>query len=158
MCPLAKQKRLFFSSSNNMSVSAFDLLHLDIWGLFRVPTVDGYKYFLTIVDDCTKVTWVYLLKDKSSVITVFPEFLTFVETQFKTSVKTIQTDNAPEHSFTSKKKTKAYNITFHVLPLHNRTLLWKENISISLMWLAHYSFNLTFLLTIGGIAFKQQFI
>ena len=106
VCPLAKQKRLSFSSSNNMFLSAIDLLHLDIWGPFHVPTVDGYKYFLTIVDDCTRVTWVYLLKDKSSVITVFPEFLTFVETQFKTSVKAIQTDNAPELSFTSLLKNK----------------------------------------------------
>ena len=61
---------------------------------------------MTIVDDCTRVTWVYFLKDKSSVITVFPEFLTFVETQFKTLVKAIRTDNAPELSFTSLLKNK----------------------------------------------------
>lgn len=95
-----------FGHDHLMYVSAFDLLHLDIWSPFHVPTVDGYKYFLTIVDDCTRVTWVYLLKDKSSVITVFPEFLAFVETQFTTSVKAIRTDNAPELSFTSLLKTK----------------------------------------------------
>ena len=28
-------------------------------------TLDGFKYFLTIVDDFTRCTWVYLLKQKS---------------------------------------------------------------------------------------------
>lgn len=84
-----------------MSSSAFELLHLDIWGPFYVPTTDGYKYFLTIVDDCTRATWVYLLKDKSSVTTVFPAFLTLIENQYNASVKAIRSDNAPELSFRS---------------------------------------------------------
>ena len=112
ICPLAKQKRLPFSSSNNMAASPFDLLHLDVWGPFRVPTIDGYRYFLTIVDDCSRVTWIYLLKDKSSVTTVFPELLTFIETQFNTSVKAIRTDNVPELSFTSLLATKGIHHYF----------------------------------------------
>lgn len=75
ICPLAKQKRLSFEFHNNFSSAPFDLLHLDVWGPFHVPTVDEYKYFFTIVDDCTKVTWLYLLKNKSSVQNVFPVFL-----------------------------------------------------------------------------------
>ena len=65
VCPLAKQKSISFQSSNNMSPFPFDLIHLDIWGPFHEPTNEGYKYFLTIVDDCTRATWVYLLKNKS---------------------------------------------------------------------------------------------
>lgn len=83
MCPLAKQKCLPFTSLNNLSTSAFDLLHLDIWGPFHVPTIDGFKYFLTIVDDCTHVSWIYLLKDKGSVATVFPSFLTLLKIYLK---------------------------------------------------------------------------
>lgn len=105
VCPLAKQKRLSFSSANNLSSSPFELLHLDVWGPFHVPTVDEYKYFFTIVDDCTRVTWLYLLKNKSSVQTVFPEFLAYVETQYNAKVKSIRSDNAPELAFKSLLKT-----------------------------------------------------
>ena len=49
--PLAKQKRLPFPFNNNLSTFAFDLLHMDVWGPYSTPTLDGYKYFLTIVDD-----------------------------------------------------------------------------------------------------------
>ncbi|XP_057952900.1 uncharacterized protein LOC131147125 [Malania oleifera] len=33
--------------------------------LKSIPTIDSYKYFLTIVDDHSRCTWVYLLKHKS---------------------------------------------------------------------------------------------
>ena len=115
VCPLAKQKRLSFPSSENIYSSAFELLHVDIWGPFHVPTIDEYKYFFTIVDDHTRVTWLYLLKTKSSVQTVFPDFLTYVETQFNAKVKSIRSDNAPELSFNSLLKTKGLNLLVMII-------------------------------------------
>ncbi|XP_010495376.1 PREDICTED: uncharacterized protein LOC104772464 [Camelina sativa] len=100
VCPLAKQKRLSFESNGHRSTTPFDLVHLDIWGPFAVESVEGYKYFLTIVDDYSRVTWVYLLHNKSEVSVKFPLFLKLVETQYHTKVKKIRTDNAPELAFT----------------------------------------------------------
>lgn len=51
ICPLAKQKRLPFHVSSSQSNKAFQLVHVDIWGLFSIPFYSGYQYFLTIVDD-----------------------------------------------------------------------------------------------------------
>ena len=62
ICPLAKQKRLPFGSSNNLSSCPFDLIHCDTWGPFHLPSHTGHRYFLTIVDDCTRFTWLFLLK------------------------------------------------------------------------------------------------
>ena len=56
ICPLAKHKRLPFPFHNHVSEFPFDLIHCDIWGPYVVPTVAGHKYFLTIVDDCTRST------------------------------------------------------------------------------------------------------
>ena len=99
ICPLAKQRSLPFVSGPKLSVNPFDLIHIDIWGPFSVESIEGFKYFLTIVDDCTRVTWLYMLRNKSDVKTVFPTFLTHVETQFKTIVKKVRSDNAPELAF-----------------------------------------------------------
>ena len=63
ICPLAKQKRLPFPFNNNLSTFAFDLLHMDVWSPYSTPTLDGYKYFLTIVDDATRATWVYFVRE-----------------------------------------------------------------------------------------------
>lgn len=58
-----------------------------------------------MVDDCTRVTWIYLLKDKSSVVSVFPEFIQFVKMQYQMNIKAIRSDNAPKLAFTSLLRT-----------------------------------------------------
>ena len=65
VCHLSKQKRLPFPSSSHVSVQPFKLVHCDLWGPFSTCTVEGFRYFLTIVDDFSHCTWVYLLKNKS---------------------------------------------------------------------------------------------
>ena len=57
-------RHLSFVSNNHLSIHVFDLIHCDIWGPYNVPTHDGMRYFLTIVDDCSRFTWTYLLKYK----------------------------------------------------------------------------------------------
>ena len=69
-CHLAKQRRLSFPSHNNLSHSIFDLVYIDIWGPFHVPTSFGHRIFSHQVDDCSYATWVYLLRQKSDVLTV----------------------------------------------------------------------------------------
>ena len=96
VCPLAKQKRLSFPFHNHKSDTPFALLHLDIWGTFSIESVAGHKYFLTIVDDATRVTWVYMLRNKNDVSHVFPAFITLIQTQYNARLKAIRTDNAPE--------------------------------------------------------------
>ena len=64
ICPIAKKKRLPFTSSTNVAKFPFALIHCDLCGAFSIPTMHGYRYFLTIVDDFSRCTWVYLLKAK----------------------------------------------------------------------------------------------
>lgn len=45
------------------------------------------------------MTWIYFLRLKSDVTTIFPEFLKLVQTQFGCTVKSIRSDNAPELQF-----------------------------------------------------------
>lgn len=72
------------------------MIHIDVWDPFSVITHEGYRYFFTIVDDHSRATWVFLLKSKSDVLTVFPEFVTLVENQYKKRIKSVRADNAPE--------------------------------------------------------------
>ncbi|XP_070013032.1 uncharacterized protein [Nicotiana sylvestris] len=43
----------------------FNLVHLDLWGPYKIPTFDKKHYFLTVVDDNTRYAWIYLLQLKS---------------------------------------------------------------------------------------------
>ncbi|KZV48565.1 hypothetical protein F511_32101 [Dorcoceras hygrometricum] len=53
VCHMSKQKRLPFESHNKTAAHSFELLHIDVWGPFSKYSVDGYRFFLTIVDDHT---------------------------------------------------------------------------------------------------------
>ncbi|KAK9682189.1 hypothetical protein RND81_10G056600 [Saponaria officinalis] len=64
-CPMAKLTKFPFPNRTTKSLKPFELIHMDIWGPYGVPYKGHYRYFLTIVDDYSRATWVYLLKFKS---------------------------------------------------------------------------------------------
>ena len=72
------------------------MIHCNLWGPFATSTIDGFKYFLTIVDDYSRCTWVYLLKHKYEIQIFLPQFATVVNTQFNSKIKTIRCDNGTE--------------------------------------------------------------
>ncbi|KAK4384958.1 Retrovirus-related Pol polyprotein from transposon RE1 [Sesamum angolense] len=65
VCPLAKQSRLPFSTCEIHSKNPFELIHVDLWGPYKTPTLDGCNYFLTVVDDFSRATWTFLLRYKT---------------------------------------------------------------------------------------------
>ncbi|GJZ21031.1 ribonuclease H-like domain-containing protein [Tanacetum coccineum] len=64
VCHRAKQTRESFPLSDHKSKNPGELVHFDLWGPYRVTSKEGYKYFLTIVDDFSRAVWVYLIKSK----------------------------------------------------------------------------------------------
>lgn len=58
-----------------------------MWGPYDTPTFDGNKFFLTIVDDISKIVWVFLLKLKSDVLVILKHFVSMIDTQFNAMLK-----------------------------------------------------------------------
>lgn len=100
ICPLAKQRRVSFPTSAHSALHKFDLVHCDIWGPNSVIAVDGSRFFLTIVDDHSRTTWVYMLRNKSDTRSCLIAFYNLIETQFHTKIKTIRSDNGAEFRMT----------------------------------------------------------
>lgn len=71
---------------------AFQLIHSDIWGPAYLSSSQGYKYYLSFVDDYTRYTWLYPLTLKSEAAKSVKHFIAMVHTQFKTKVDKFQTD------------------------------------------------------------------
>ena len=79
-----------------MSIFAFDLIHYDVWGPFAQPTQNGFRYFLSIVDDSTRSTWIYHMKHKSETRFLLQPFYNMICIQFNTKIKAIRIDNLKE--------------------------------------------------------------
>ena len=61
-CPLAKFTKLPYHQSTSRASKPFDLVHLDTWGPYKVRTRGNFRYFLTLVDDHTCMTWIFFVK------------------------------------------------------------------------------------------------
>ena len=96
VCLRAKQTRDCFPISMNKTSMIFELIHVDLWGPYRVPSHSGARYFLTIVDDYSRGVWLYLLNDKTEAPEQLRNFFALTERQFNTKVKTIRSDNGSE--------------------------------------------------------------
>ena len=68
------------------------LVHLDVWGPYRVTNKDGYKYFLTLVDYFGKAVWVYLPRSKAEVSGYLERFIKLIFTQFGEKIKVLRYD------------------------------------------------------------------
>ena len=63
-CESGKHPRATYQSRvNNRNSSAFELVYSDVWGTSRVLSVKGFRYFFIFVDDFSRMTWFYLLKE-----------------------------------------------------------------------------------------------
>lgn len=96
VCPRARQSRLPFPNSEIKITRCFELLHVDTWGPFKTSTHDGCKLFLTIVDDFSRLTWIYMMYNKSDVVQILSNFVESIKTQFFAIVQKIRKDNAQE--------------------------------------------------------------
>lgn len=101
ICFRAKQTREVFYDSMNKTSECFSLIHVDVWGPYRVPSSCGAVYFLTIVDDFSRAVWTYLLLEKSEVKDVLKQFFAYAEKQFGMSVKMVRSNNGTKFVVTT---------------------------------------------------------
>jgi len=86
-CQFAKHHRYSYVPRVNKRVaSPFELIHSDVWGPCPVLSKSGFRYFVTFIDDYSCVTWLYLMRNRSELLSIFSAFCAEIKTQFNVSV------------------------------------------------------------------------
>ncbi|KAA0062501.1 Beta-galactosidase [Cucumis melo var. makuwa] len=93
VCIRTKQHRVSFPSQPHKPTQPFTLIHRDVWGPSKVTTSSGRRWFVTFIDDHTRLTWVYLITDKSEVSSIFQNFYHTVATKFDTKIAILRSNN-----------------------------------------------------------------
>jgi hypothetical protein len=70
-CELAKSHRKPYFSSSNKCSKPFMVIHSDIWGPATISSISKARYFITFIDECTRMTWVSLLHKKVMAVLLF---------------------------------------------------------------------------------------
>lgn len=82
-----------FSKHCNRSGFPFSIVYSDVWGPSTIVSLSGYKYFIIIIDNFSRATWVYLLKNKSDVCVAFKYFHSMIVTQFNDKISILHSNN-----------------------------------------------------------------
>jgi transposase InsO family protein len=93
-CQAGKQVGAHHPHKNIMMTDRpLELLHMDLFGLIAYISIDGSKYYLVIVDDYSRFTWVFFLQEKSQTQEPLKRFLRQAQNEFGLRVKKIRSNN-----------------------------------------------------------------
>ncbi|KAI5313515.1 hypothetical protein L3X38_042691 [Prunus dulcis] len=96
-CMLGKQHRDSFPLESTWRAShPLELVHTDICGPMKTDSISGNKYFLLFTDDCTRMSWVYFIRNKSSALECFRKFKAMTELQSGYKIKGLRSDRGGE--------------------------------------------------------------
>ncbi|KAH9670747.1 hypothetical protein KPL70_017094 [Citrus sinensis] len=96
VCVLGKSSRTSFKTAVHNTKGTLDYIHSYLWGPSQTISLGGAKYFLSFIDDYSRMVWVYVLKGKDEVFERFKQWKALVETQSGRKIKRLRTDNGLE--------------------------------------------------------------
>jgi hypothetical protein len=90
-----------FKSKEYSTTTPLEIVHTDLVGPTTTMGLKGEKYFMLLVDDYTRMTTVWFLKNKSEDFENFKIYKEMVENEMDSRIKCLRSNNGVE--FTSKK-------------------------------------------------------
>lgn len=75
-----------------------EVVYSDVCGPFEVESLGGNKYFVSFVDEFSRMLWIYLIKTKDEVFSVFKRFKVQAEKQAERQIKILMTDGGGEYT------------------------------------------------------------
>ena len=99
-CIRGKQHREAFpKTASRRATVPLELVHTDLCGPMAKDSLGGSKYFMLLVDDCSRFMWVYFLARKSEALSTFVCWRSHAEKESGYTLKAVRSDHGSE--FTS---------------------------------------------------------
>jgi hypothetical protein len=87
-----------FPPSESRAEALLDLVHTDLCGPMGVRSEGRAQYLMVLVDDRSRFTWAYFLKNKSDALGCFKDWMVKVERFTERKVKAVRSDNGGEYT------------------------------------------------------------
>jgi transposase InsO family protein len=97
-CQLSKSTKLPFSGTKPYTRNPLDNIHIDLSGIIRTSCIFNYSYFILVVDEYTRMKFIYFLKTKTKeeVFEAINSFILRAERHCDKKVKMITTNGGSE--------------------------------------------------------------
>jgi hypothetical protein len=73
-CIQGKMTHLPFHKSVSKACKPLEIIHSDVWGPSPITSDGGTRFYVIFVDEFTRFTWFYPIKNKSQVLSCFVSF------------------------------------------------------------------------------------
>lgn len=97
-CQYGKAHQLPYEESKFQVKEPLQLVHSDVFGPVKQPSISGNRYMVTFIDDFSRYVWVFFMKDKSEAFSKFTEFKELVEAEVRKKIHYLHTDNGGEYT------------------------------------------------------------
>ena len=96
ICIQAKMIKKHFSKSDRNSIM-LELVHSDVCELNGVLTRGGKRYFIIFIDDFSRFTYLYLMRNKDESFDMFKRYKIEIEIQKDRKIKILRSDRGGEY-------------------------------------------------------------
>jgi hypothetical protein len=97
-CELAKSTKSHLAPlTKPRSKQPLELIHSYMSGKFSTPSLGGFSYYITFIDDYSMYAHRYFLKKKSDAAATTQRYITYIENQLNKTVKRFRSDNGGEY-------------------------------------------------------------
>lgn len=98
-CIYGKQQANAHIKQRERSTNILQLIHSDVCTMPVFSALEKHKYFVTFIDDYSRLLWVTTVQDTANMAQVFSNFILYIESQSRPhKILAIMTDNGPEYT------------------------------------------------------------
>ena len=74
-----KNTKKTFPSSKRKEKGILEIIHFDVCSPMSSSSLSGYVYYVSFINDFSRKTWIYFMKNKDEVFSKFKEFKALIE-------------------------------------------------------------------------------
>ena len=113
-CRFVKHIRTNFRLGHRLPIRPFTMIYCDVWGVLQIKILTGAPWFVSFVDVHTRLTWIFLMKEKSEISHIFQNFHMMVQNQFNAHIQIFKTNNAKEYFKSHLESYLSHHSTIHI--------------------------------------------
>ena len=95
-CAKGMNTKKTFPSRESKERGILEIIHSDVHSPMSSSSLSGYVYYVSFIDEFSRKTWIYFMKNKDEFFSKFKEFKALIENHTEKKIKTIRSDNGGE--------------------------------------------------------------
>ena len=97
ICDLTKLTRKINREPPKRASRRLGRVHTDVWGPFRIPSISGSRYFLSLIDDLTRKSWIFFLRTRNEIHRKIEDWRAEIRLEIGEEAAIFRSNNAKEY-------------------------------------------------------------